>query len=81
MYLGKMIVAPDTDNIREVLEDGVNAFLFDESKNNINESLDKSLNHENTNAISENTRKTIFEKKYFWADNAAKIANLAEKLN
>lgn len=82
MALGKAIVAPDTQNIREVLENNVNAILFDLDRPGAMleavESLckDKALRHRVANAACEE----IEAGGYTWLNNAGRVIVLMNNL-
>jgi glycosyltransferase involved in cell wall biosynthesis len=82
MALGRAVVAPDQPNIREVLDDGVNALLFDPtSETSFRTTLarlcgDAALRTE----LGNGARKTIEERRFTWAHNAERIGRLAQHL-
>ncbi|MEM6834482.1 MAG: glycosyltransferase, partial [Pseudomonadota bacterium] len=82
-YLGlaKPVVAPDTANIREVLDHGENAILFDAADPQAfaratGELLDDAKAQE---ALGRAALKTIEAGQYLWTANAARVISLAEK--
>lgn len=83
LALGKAIIAPDTDNIKELLAGGVNALLFDNNNSNdfsdkLVELLDSSdLRHRLSIAAAE----TIQAKSLTWHNNGLRIIKSFEELN
>jgi glycosyltransferase involved in cell wall biosynthesis len=78
MGMAKCIVAPDQANIREIIEDGVEAFLF---KPGDKESLRSTLlnlldNPARQKESGQRAHKAIFERKFLWRANAEKALNL-----
>ncbi|WP_143871116.1 glycosyltransferase family 4 protein [Catenovulum sediminis] len=82
LALGKAIIAPDTANIRELLEDEKNALLFDvENKNSFSEKLTELLlDAELRKQLGKNAHSTIEEKNLTWEANGEKIATLFKQL-
>ncbi len=82
MALGKAIVAPDTQNIREVLENNVNAILFDPDRPDamleavVSVCKDETLRHRIANAACE----TIDAEGYTWLNNAGRVTVLMNNL-
>ncbi len=82
MALSKAIIAPDTPNLREILEDGKNALLFPIEQDNSFESL---LGVLCTNALIRTrlglaARQTIINRDLTWLGNARKIESLCKQL-
>jgi glycosyltransferase involved in cell wall biosynthesis len=73
-------VAPDAENIREVLTNGGDALLFDPAVNGALEAallrlcLDPSLRAR----LGEAARQTIVERSFTWARNAERVLAIAE---
>ena len=82
MALGRAIIAPDKENIKEILIDRENALLFranDEASfiNSVRELCeDKTLR----TRLSENARNTILETNLTWDNNAHRVVSLFEEL-
>lgn len=82
MALGRAVIAPDQPNIREVLDDGVNALLFDpDSEMSFRTMLtrlceDAALRTQ----LGARARMTIEERRLTWAHNAERIGRLARDL-
>ncbi len=81
MAMEKAILAPDMENIRDILQDGENALLFKpDDADSLKEKLlrllqDADLRHR----LGKKARKDVVEK-YTWLGNARKTAQLAEQL-
>jgi len=82
MILGKAIVAPNQDNITEVVADEYNALLFEPTDSKaFNASIEKLLNDPVLAAkIGENAKNSIVEQELEWLKNAEKIINIAHRL-
>lgn len=82
LQLGRAIVAPDTENIREVLTDGQDALLFDPGREGAMESSllrlcsDAALRAR----LGVAARRTIAEKSLTWNRNAERVLEIAEAL-
>ncbi len=80
MQLGRAIVAPDTENIREILTDGQDAVLFDPAGKDALETallrlcVDKALRAR----LGEAARQTIVSKSLTWDRNAERVVAIAE---
>jgi len=78
MYLGLPTVAPDMDNIREILTAGHDALLFDPAaKDGLTEAIhrlcsDAALRR----AIGAQARRTLDDKSLYWRTNAGRVAGL-----
>jgi len=81
MALGRAIIAPETDNIKEVLTQNVDALLFDKDNRDdfVNKVVELCENSELRTKIGEGARKTILEHKYYWEHNAQRVISLAEQ--
>ena len=82
LVLGKAIIAPRTPNLQEILTDGQNASMFDES---IPGSMEKTLtnlcrNQEFRERLSISSRETIQRLELTWHGNAKRVVNLANQL-
>jgi glycosyltransferase involved in cell wall biosynthesis len=80
MQLGRAIVAPDSENIREVLADGENALLFDPARDG---SLEAALGRLCGDAalrgrLGAGARETIRAKSLTWDRNAQRVVAIAE---
>jgi glycosyltransferase involved in cell wall biosynthesis len=80
MYLGRAIVAPNTDNIREILTDGHDAILFDPGgASAMEEALLRLCGDDTLRArLGQQARRTIDEKSLTWSRNAERVVELAE---
>jgi glycosyltransferase involved in cell wall biosynthesis len=80
LELGRAIVAPDTENIREVLTGGQDALLFDIAQEGALEDAllrlcgDAALRRQ----LGEQARRTIFEKSLTWDRNAERVVAIAQ---
>jgi glycosyltransferase involved in cell wall biosynthesis len=82
MALGRAIIAPDTVNIREVVEDGTNAVLFNPRQN---ETFRHALSQLCQDAdlrrrLGQAARDTIVNRGFTWARNAARVEAMAREL-
>lgn len=80
LQLGRAIVAPDTENIREILTDGRDALLFEP---NGDRDLEAVLFRLCTDAalrtrLGASARHTIIEKSLTWSHNAERVLEIAE---
>ena len=80
LQLGRAIVAPDTENIREILTDGQDALLFDPGQDH---AMEEALLRLCTDAalrtrIGASARQTISAKALTWSHNAERVAGIAE---
>lgn len=75
MVLGRAVVAPDTANIREVLQNNVNAVLFDpDQPRTMCEVVELVCRDESLRSrISNAARETIFTKGFTWENNAKRV--------
>ena len=80
MYLCRAIVAPDTDNIREILTDGHDSVLFDLDRKGAMEAAVLRLCEDNALRARVGTQAgvTIEEKSLTWKHNAERVVALAE---
>jgi glycosyltransferase involved in cell wall biosynthesis len=78
---GRVIVAPKTRNIEEVLKDGENALLFrPDDLANFSEVLDRACTDEGLRRrVSQGARETIAKRGLTWENNAAKVVSLVSK--
>jgi glycosyltransferase involved in cell wall biosynthesis len=79
---GKAIIAPNTSNIKELLDDGTTALLFDAS---IQDSFKEKLlylcnNGERRKQLGLQAKKTIEDKMLTWDNNALRICNIAKRI-
>jgi glycosyltransferase involved in cell wall biosynthesis len=79
MALSRAVVAPDQPNIREVLDDGANALLFDPSNEMSFRMVLARLcdNAALRTELGAGARRTIEERRFTWAHNAERIGDLA----
>jgi glycosyltransferase involved in cell wall biosynthesis len=80
LQLGRAIVAPDTENIREVLTDGEDALLFDVAREGALEDVLLRLCSDTTlrRRLGECARRTIIEKSLTWDRNAERVVAIAQ---
>jgi len=80
MAMGKAIVAPDQPNIRELLEDNVNALLFDPSNQQsfIDACQKLATDEPLRKCLATNAAASISEKALLWDANAETIIKLAQ---
>ena len=82
LALGRAIVAPAQPNIREVLDDGVNALLFDPADG---DGLTKAIQSLTADALlrgrlAEGAARTVARRGLTWARNAERVTALFEEL-
>jgi len=80
LQLGRAIVAPDTENIREILTDGQDALLFDPTREG---AMEEALRRLCTTAtlrtrLGEAARQTIITKSLTWDHNAGRVVAIAQ---
>ena len=82
MGMGKCIVAPNQPNIREILQDGINSFLFEPRNEECFKSalLVASECGETRHRIGRNAHQTLHERQYLWSANADKTLKLVRKV-
>ena len=82
LALGRAIVAPNQPNIREVLDDGVNAVLFDpKDPEGLTKAIARMSGDEALRArVAEGARRTIAERGLTWSRNAERVTLLFEEL-
>jgi glycosyltransferase involved in cell wall biosynthesis len=79
MALGRAIVAPDSDNIRELLADGESALLIEPGSQAAmvaalrRLALDEALRHR----LGAGARRTVVERRLTWRNNASVVVGLA----
>ena len=80
LQLGRAIVAPDSENIREILSDGKNALLFDPGRDGAMEDALLALCGDATlrSWLGEAAHRTIAEKSLTWDRNAERVVEIAE---
>lgn len=82
LALGKLIIAPDEKNIKEILTDNYNALLFNKNDpESFKKTIVKAINIENKNYLTQNAQQTIRKKNFTWLDNAQKVINLFNTIN
>ncbi len=79
LALGRAIVAPDTENIREILTDGQDALLFDPAGDGAMEAalLEICVNSSLRARLGAAARGTIDTKSLTWDSNAARVVEIA----
>jgi len=82
MAHGRAIIAPDQPNIREILDDGVNALLFAaENEPSFRAALTRLCTDQTLRQkIGRQARLTVEERPLTWANNAARIESLGKAL-
>jgi len=85
LALGKVIVAPDENNIREILTHNRNGLLFDKAepdafKAMLEQALSICADQRRKAQFSKNARDTISEKHFTWSENAQKVGDLFQQL-
>lgn len=81
LALGRVIVAPDTDNIREIVVDRVHGLLFQQDDDSsLFEALDVGLNPVDNNRLSLAATDLIVKRGFNWKQNALKIQEIAKSL-
>jgi glycosyltransferase involved in cell wall biosynthesis len=82
MYLGKAIVAPSQQNIREILTDEKDALLFDPTDPNAMTAATQRLSEDRIlrSRIGTGARATLNEKGLYWSTNAATVVELTKDL-
>lgn len=81
MICGKAIVAPATPNIREILEDGVHALLFDTGQPaSLTDALDRLCrSRELRSELGDAARRRITERGLTWTANARRVVEIARR--
>ena len=82
MALGRAIVAPDQPNLREILQPGVDALLFDpEDEASFFTALERlSADRELRARLGAAARRSVEETPFTWANNARRVESLSEGL-
>lgn len=82
LALGRAIVAPDQANIREVLDDGVNALLFDvDDPDGLTGAIGRLTADDALRAtLARGARETIVRRGLTWTHNARRVTSLFEEL-
>jgi glycosyltransferase involved in cell wall biosynthesis len=80
LHLGRTIIAPDTPNIREVLSDGEDSLLFEDSQSSIASVLDSLMDKEYATFLGQKAKITIENKRFYWKDNAIRIMSIVGQL-
>ena len=82
LALGRPVVAPDTPNIREVLENGSNALLFDpEDDSSFLHAVERLCNEPDLREnIGIQASRTIAEGGFTWDNNARRVEEIFERL-
>jgi glycosyltransferase involved in cell wall biosynthesis len=81
MGMGKCVVAPDQENIREILVSGRTALLFKPgSRNDMREAIQKAVRDPVLRKkLGVNARQEIFSRGFLWTRNAERAIALAEQ--
>lgn len=81
MALGKAILAPAADNIREILTDGADALLFEDNDASFSQTLGALIADPALRArLGAGARATVISRDLTWAGNAARVERIAEGL-
>ncbi len=81
MAMGKAILAPDTENIREILQDERNALLFENEDASFMAKLLLLCEDDALRAnLGESARESINERDFFWDKNAEKIVQQIDSI-
>ena len=81
MAAGRLILAHGFPTIKEVLMDGVNAYIANPiDLDDLNKTFKQALNDQNASKISDTARKDAFEK-YSWSVRTDNIINEFKKYN
>ena len=82
LALGRAIVAPDQPNIREVLDDGVNALLFDgNDPDGLTDAIDRLTGDDLLRErLARGARASIAERGLTWSRNAERVVALFDEL-
>ncbi|NNF67627.1 MAG: glycosyltransferase family 4 protein, partial [Gammaproteobacteria bacterium] len=82
MAMEKAIIAPGTPNIREVLQDGVSAFLFDPADaGSMRGAINKLCNDPSLRArLAAGAKAEITRQRLTWDENAERIEQIASQL-
>ncbi len=79
LAMGRPVIAPDTENIREILTDEENALLFDPANDSFSRKLSElCTDAELREALGRAAHRTIGEQKLLWDENARRIAQCFE---
>lgn len=83
MALNKAILAPDRDNIREILTHDENALLFDpeDDQDFMRHLYSFCINKELRSRIGLAAAKTVEDKKLYWEENARRVTKLFNQLS
>jgi glycosyltransferase involved in cell wall biosynthesis len=76
MALGKAILAPDMDNIKEILTADKDALLFSDEKDFKEKLVELCQSEQLRKQLGDQAKKTTEEKKFFWLENAKRIIDL-----
>jgi len=82
MYLARAIVAPASDNIREILTDGMDALLFDPTRDGALQAALLRLCADDAlrGRLAQQARATVERKSLTWRTNAQRVAELGARL-
>jgi len=82
MAAGCAVIAPDQPNIREILQDGETAMLFDSGAENALETVIARLADDDglRAHLGGAARREIVEKDYSWSGNARRVETIADRL-
>ena len=78
MVMGKAIIAPDKQNINDILKNGENALLFkSEDMSDLYDKLELIIKDKDfREKLSRNALNTVTEKNLYWLENAKKSINI-----
>lgn len=82
LAMGCAVVAPSTENIREILVHGVNALLFEpRNQQALRDAVEVLLNEPETRErLGQAAAQTIIDKGLLWSENAKRVVTLFEEL-
>lgn len=82
LYMGCLIIAPDTENIKEILKDNYNAILFkNKDMNSFKKGLSRAIALSDPKVIRKKAHETIADMKLTWLDNVRRIENIYKDIN
>lgn len=76
MAMGKVILAPDQPNIREILQDGVDSILLPDGQIFDDRVIELLSNRQERDKLGKAARDRIESNRYLWSENARRIVEL-----
>jgi glycosyltransferase involved in cell wall biosynthesis len=80
MAMGKCILAKDQPNIRELIENGYNGFLFQDQNSMMSLLLELASDSKKRKEIGNNAHKTIIERDLLWTSNARRVVDIVSEV-